>query len=181
MIRKRKVLTLSALLLLFLLSVLMNIFLFGNLTRLDGLLSEQGTVVLSPSLSEALLSDLKSADEARLQQWGSFLSQCRNPTASYNGAMTGLNETFKLYESKEKPGRSNYFNRMVFQLQMKQSTAPLSKQALLGFLGPPDSRSEGPDGQVLGYRYWSDGNEFLASALVTNETVVRIEIAGKPR
>src|SRR5437870_77323 len=108
MIRKLKLLTLLALVLLLVSSVWINLSLIRNNATLSRLLSEKGTVILSPSLTEMLLSDLKSADKVRLEEWGSFLYQFTD--TNYNVASAGLNETLELYKLKERPARSNYFN-----------------------------------------------------------------------
>jgi len=135
---------------------------------------------MSPSLTEMLLADLKSADKVRLQQWRSYLYRAGGYDTNVAVPIGGLDATFAMYKSKEKPGRSNYYNQLVFEVEQKQKTGRLSKQTFLGFLGPPDAIAENRDGQILGYDYWCDGIEFLVSAVVSNETVVNMQIGLKP-
>ena len=134
--------------------------------RKNGLLkvlSERGTVVLSPSVTEALLRDLNSGDKGRLQQWHSYLYMCAGSDTNLTMQCATLQDAFALYISKEKPGRSNYFNRLVFCLKQEQQTSPLSRRALAAFLGIPDFTSDGPDGQTFQYGYRDYGKDCLAS------------------
>jgi hypothetical protein len=161
-------------------SVCINVVLVRDGTALSRTLSEKGTVIMSPSLTEMLLSDLKSADKVRLQQWRSYLYRAGGYGTNIVVPGGGLDATFAMYKSREKPGRSNYYNQLVFEVERKQKATRLSRQALLGFLGPPDAVAEHRAGQILGYNYWCDGIEFLVTAVVSNETVVNMQIGLKP-
>lgn len=174
--RKAKILGLVTLLLLLGVSVWINIDLIKSGTALSEMLSKKGTIILSPDLTQMLLSDLKTGDKDRMEQWHSYLYQLGGYDTNAIVASTGLNETFALYKSKEKPGRSNYFNRLVWDLKMKQETTPLTKQELLGFLGPPDAIMEGSGRQTLQYEYWWAGRHCVSSAVVSNEKVLSLDI-----
>ncbi|HWQ91362.1 MAG TPA: hypothetical protein VN673_06805 [Clostridia bacterium] len=142
--------------------------------RLLEVLSQKGTVVLLPSVTQALLSDLESADKDRMKQWRSYFQMCAASHSNLVTRATAVQDAFGLYISKERPGRSNYFNRLVFAL--KDQSTLLSRDGLFGYLGNPDFTSAGPDGETVQYAYESYGKDYLASAVVSNDVVVRIDI-----
>jgi len=72
---KIKRIALSTVLLLFGVSIFLNIVLIKDGVALNKLLTEKGTIILTPSITEMLLSELKSADKTRLEEWCTFLYQ----------------------------------------------------------------------------------------------------------
>ena len=159
-------------------SVYINVDLIKSGAAFSKAFSAKGTVILTPNLTEALLSDLKSGDKARLEAWWLFFNQYTN--AQYYVSNKGLNDTLKLYNSKEKPGRSNYFNRMVFELHAEQATRPLSKATVMGFLGEPNAISQASGAEILSFTYSCEGIEYLTLVTVTNRMVQQIQICVKP-
>jgi hypothetical protein len=145
--------------------------------RLLEVLTQKGTVVLLPGVTEALLSDLRSGDADRVRQWHGYIHMCAGSDSNLVMQTPTVQDAFALYISKEWPARSNHFNRLVFALNQQSSL--LSRDALLGYLGDPDFTSGGPDGQVLQYEYQFYGKDCLASAVVSNDVVIRIEVYAK--
>ena len=145
--------------------------------------SQQGTIILTPQQLDALISDLTSGDKAALERWRAHFYTSAGYDPYYNEAVasSGLKETAALYATKEKPGRSNLFYRLICDLRVESEKKPLSKQALLGFLGPPDATREGPNGEVMQYTYWSGGRNFFSPILVSNDIVLRIDIHARWR
>src|SRR6185436_6131731 len=104
--------------------------------RKNGLLkvlSEKGTIVLSPQTSAALLSDLTSGDIQRLEQWKHYLS-CSAFQTNLNLESATIRDVVALYTLKEKPGRSNYFNLLVTSLKQKQRESALAGHVLAEYL-----------------------------------------------
>jgi hypothetical protein len=85
---KIKGIALSAVLLLLGYSIWLNISLIRSGRALNRLLTENGTVILSPDLTEMLLSDLKSADKTRMEQWWTYLDQSSRHVTNLNALNT---------------------------------------------------------------------------------------------
>jgi len=143
--------------------------------------SQQGTIILTPQQLDALISDLTAGDKAALERWRAYFYTSAGYDPYYNEAVasSGLKETAALYATKEKPGRSNLFHRLIGDLRVESEKKPLSKQALLGFLGSPDATREGPNGEVMQYNYWFSGRNFFSPILVSNDIVLRIDIMAR--
>jgi hypothetical protein len=142
--------------------------------RLLEVLSEERTVVLLPSVTDALLADLKSGDADRMKPWCSYFEMLASSASRLATQSPTVQDAYANYIGKERPGRSNYFNSLVFAL--RQQAPGLSTNVLLGYLGVPDFTSNAPDGQVLQYEYHFYGRDRLASAVVSNSVVVRIDV-----
>jgi hypothetical protein len=142
----------GGLLLLLCASLYLNVFLYRNHSALDRLYSQKGTVVLTPSLTEDLISALETQDPTVLQSWRAFLKQSV-ALESASVWTVGVQEAFDLYRLNESPRRSNYFARLVFELNLKQQTNSLSKQALVNYLGQPDVSEGDSNDEVLTYVY----------------------------
>ncbi len=169
-----------ALLLLLGVSVFLNISTYLKEDPMQRFLTEKGTVILSPDVTEALLADLKSGDKVRMERWRSYLYLCAGLDTNFVVQSKGLSDTYELYKSRERPGRSNYFNRLVWDLKMKQPTSAVTKDDVVGFLGAPDFAVEqGRAGQLLQYAYSCSGMDCLASFVVSNNVVVRIDIGAR--
>ena len=140
--------------------------------------SQQGTIILTPQQLDALISDLTSGDKAALERWRAYFYTSAGYDPYYNEAVasSGLKETAALYATKEKPGRSNLFHRLIGDLRVESEKKPLTKQALLGFLGQPDATREAPDSEVLEYNYCLNGIQYFPWILVSNDMVLRIDI-----
>ena len=159
-------------------SVWLNISTYVKGKRMNEALFKKGTVILTPDATDALLSDLKVGDKAALERWHTYLYMSAGHDSNYNSSLasSGLKETSALYAAKEKPGRSNFFNRLVWDLRAEHQKKPLSKQAVLSFLGQPDGTFEGPDGEMMQYQYSCYGRSCLSSVVVSNDMVLRIDI-----
>jgi hypothetical protein len=144
--------------------------------RLIELLTQKGTVVLTPSDTEALLADLKSEDPGRLKQWRDYiyLSAGFDSNLVSQVPAATIQEAFADYLAKEKPARSNQFFRLV--LALKQQSARLHRNDLLNYLGNPPFTSSSPDSETWQYDYHSYGRDYVASVVVSNDVVLQIEI-----
>jgi hypothetical protein len=95
--RKLKILGLSALIFLLAISVWFNISLIKDGMALSRVLSSKGALILSPDETGALISDLKTADKARLERWASNLYVRAGYDTNLSTPSRGLDESFALY------------------------------------------------------------------------------------
>jgi len=161
------------------LSVWLNVSAHVKGLRMNKVLFGKGSVILTPPVTDRLLSDLKVGDKAALERWHAYLFISAGYDSNYNASLasSGLKQTFALYEAHERPGRSNFFNRLVYDLRAEHQRKPLSKQVVLSFLGQPDATIQGPDGEMMQYQYsCSGGRNCFSSVVVTNDVVLRIDI-----
>ncbi len=131
MLRTFKKLGLITLVVLFGVSLLLNVILYVIVGPIYNTLSTKGTIILSPSVTERLLADLKSGDKARIEQWECYLYISAGLDTNLTSQSGTLMETWNLYQSKERPGRSNYFDALVWQLEEKQQAKPLTRSHLI--------------------------------------------------
>jgi|SRR5688572_6546832 len=167
-------------------SLSLNVHTFLNRHRIEGNPTSKapfqpGTIILPPVAIEALISDLTSGDKAALERWRTYFYVSAGYDPNYNEAHanSGLKETAALYAAKEKPGRSNFFNRLVLDLREEHARKPLSRQAVLSFLGQPDAIIKAADGEMMQYQYSCYGRTCLSSVVVSNGTVSRIDMYGR--
>lgn len=136
----------------------------------------QNGVTLSLEESRQLAKDLKSSNVSRLDDWSEYLarrSKARDPLAQ---DMSDLLDQVESYRSKEWPGKSNRFLRLVTTLDNAQELAATHQPDLLRYLGEPDGVLTNGEAHVLSYRFSIDGTNGVVRFTLTNAAVSAIEV-----
>jgi hypothetical protein len=177
--RKFKLIAVAFLIVFLVFSIWLNIVTVSDGRALSKILGERGVVILSKSETDILLSDLESADKDRLHQWRMYLYEAAGCDTNVEVISGGLDQAFALYQAKERPGRSNYYNILVCDLWIKQQASPLSKQTVIRFLGSPDATIPRADRQLLQYVYECGGRDWQFAVAISNDIVLSADISVK--
>jgi hypothetical protein len=128
---------------------------------------------MSMPICEALLTDLESADPARMDLWKRYL---RHVLGNYTNLNTNVEETdfdtvCTQYQLLESPAKSNYFGRLAQSLAFLATKGSLSETSVIRYLGTPDKSAKSQTDDEFVYNFHSDGQACFAVVLITNGMV----------